>query len=113
MANPKKTKYGYPSNWSTVYASVPAATAVRLATAKANALPRGKQYQLGKNGFTHTGQNRYSFTHNGRTANLVYSFSLGGWNCACPEIELTHFFDRHVPAAEIRATLTAVLGGPQ
>lgn len=115
MANPKKTKYGMPSNWSTVYnvalraPSSPAAA--MMAKAKANALPRGRKYDPWYHGFSYAGNNRYDFTWNGKTVCLKYSLDHGGWNCTCDEIGLTRFFDRHVPAVEIKTTLQSILGG--
>jgi hypothetical protein len=101
-----------PSQWSTVYNIAAGNPGVQsmLMTAQANALPRGNAYQLGKNGFRFVDKNRYSLDNgHGHTAALVYSFSQGGWEVTCPELNLNKFYDRHLPALQIKTDLLAAM----
>lgn len=102
MANPKKNRYGMPSDWSTAYTPANAT----IAAARANALPQGKAFKLAAHGFTFESNRRYSLTVNGQTAHLFYNLNTAGWDVTLPTGE-TCFYNRFTPAAELR---NAIIG---
>ncbi len=79
----------------------------RIARAKKNTPLQGGAFDMGKNGFEWEANNHYSYTAEGETIHLIYSFKRVGYTGLY--LGLVLFFPRTTPAEEIRNDLHLML----